>query len=106
MIRLTITPRSGEKVYSLLIKKEIELRKRNQGTLHAAGSKRKGREKWRHSSYNGWIQFQKCLGGVVVAEVKARNAKDEWQLLSSFIGFLDRHFRDELASITLTYDLE
>lgn len=42
----------------------------------------------------------------MVAEVKARNAKDEWQLLSSFIGFLDRHFREELASITLTYDTE
>ncbi|HWA27560.1 MAG TPA: hypothetical protein VG734_18030 [Lacunisphaera sp.] len=106
MIRLTITPRSEENVYSLLTKKEIELRRKNQGTLHPSGPKQKKRAKWAHKSYNGWIRFQQCLGGVVVAEVKSRNPTEEWQLLSSFIGFLDRHFRDELASITLTYDLE
>ena len=106
MIRLTITPRSNEKVFSLLIRKEIDLRKKNQGTLHTSGTRRRDRAKWTHTTYKGWIRIQKCLGGVVVAEVKSRDAKEEWQLLTSFIGFLDRHFRAELASITLTYDLE
>jgi len=46
MIKVTVTARSGEDVYALLTKKEIELRKRNQGTLHRAGPKRKEREKW------------------------------------------------------------
>jgi len=104
MIRLTITPKTGESVYSLLIKKELALRRKNQGTLHASGPRRKKREKWSHTTYKGWIQFQDCLGGVVVAEVKSRDAESEWQLLSSFIGFLDRHFRAELLSITLMYD--
>jgi hypothetical protein len=46
------------------------------------------------------------LGGVTVAVIQSKNADSEWQLLTSFIGFLDRHFRDKLVSITLTYDEE
>jgi hypothetical protein len=106
MIKVTVTARSGEDVYALLTKKEIELRKRKQGTLHRAGPKRKEREKWVHSSYYGWIQFQRCLGGVTVALIQSKNPEVEWQLLTSFIGFLDRHFRDKLVSITLAYDEE
>jgi hypothetical protein len=106
MIKVTITPKSNEDVYGLLIQKERTLRFKNQGTLHRAGPKRKDREKWAHSSYYGWIQFQRCLGGVTVAVIQSKNADSEWQLLTSFIGFLDRHFRDKLVSITLTYDEE
>ena len=103
MIHITVTPRSGTNIYSLLKKKELALRKKNQGTLHTVGGRRKNRDKWKHKSYNGWILLQNCLGGVLVAEVKAIDASEEWQLLSSFIGFIDRHFRSELAGITLTY---
>jgi len=34
MIRVTVVPKSRENLYGLLVKKEIALRKRNQGTLH------------------------------------------------------------------------
>lgn len=104
MIKVTITPKSGEDVYALLTQKERDLRFKNQGTLHRAGPKRKDREKWVHNTYYGWIQFQRCLGGMTVAVIQSKNADAEWQLLTSFIGFLDRHFRDELVSITLGYD--
>ena len=104
MIKVTVTPKTGEDIYALLTSKERELRKRNQGTLHRGGAKRKDREKWVHSSYYGWIQFQRCLGGVTVALVQSKNADGEWQLLTSFIGFLDRHFRNKLVSISLNYD--
>lgn len=104
MIKITITPRAGENIYGLLVKKELSLRSKNQGTLHRAGGKKSGEDKWKHSSYPGWVRFQKCLGGVSVALVQARNPDEEWQLLQSFIGFLHRHFRDSISSITLTYE--
>jgi len=103
MITVTITPKNGENIYSLLKKKELALRRKNQGTLHASGPRRFGKEKWSHSSYKGWVQFQQCLGGVLVAQVQSRDPDAEWQLLTSFVGFLDRHFRKSISSITLNY---
>jgi hypothetical protein len=103
MITVTITPKNGENIYSLLKKKELALRRKNQGTLHASGPRRLGKEKWSHSSYKGWVQFQQCLGGVLVAQVQSRDPDAEWQLLTSFVGFLDRHFRKSISSITLNY---
>jgi hypothetical protein len=106
MITITITPRDRENLYGLLIKKEVGLRQSNKGTLHRASSKKKNQEKWVHSQFNGWINLQKCLGGVTVAIVQSKSADSEWQLLSSFVGFLNRHFREEIASINLSYGRE
>lgn len=105
MVRLTIAPRSEENLYGLLVQKELALRKKNQGTLHRYGSKKRNEEKWGHASKHGWIRFQGCLGKVVVATIQARDDAEEWQLLNSFIGFLDRHFRSSIASILISYDL-
>lgn len=106
MIRVTATPRTTEDLYGLLVSKEVELRQRNQGTLHRKGEKKRGNEKWTHASYPGWVRFQKCLGGMIVAQIRAKNPESEWQLLSSFIGFLDRHFRPELGTISISYEAE
>lgn len=103
MITVTITPQNTENIYSLLKKKELALRRKNQGTLHASGTRRVGKEKWSHSTYKGWVQFQQCLGGVLVAQVQSRDSDSEWQLLTSFVGFLDRHFRKSISSISLNY---
>jgi hypothetical protein len=103
MIIVTITPKEGENIYSLLIQKELALRQQNKGTLHRAGGKKKDEDKWVHNTYKGWIRFQKTLGGVTVALVQSKDPESEWQLLSSFIGFLDRHFRDSISNISLTY---
>jgi hypothetical protein len=104
MITVTITPRDRGNLYGLLIKKEVALRNSNQGTLHRASLKKKNQEKWMHRKYKGWINLQKCLGGVTVAIVQSKVPDAEFQILSSFVGFLDRHFRDEIASINLSYD--
>ena len=106
MVRLTISPRSDENLYGLLVQKELALRKKNQGTLHRYGPKKKDQEKWGHTSKNGWIRFQRCLGQVVVATIQARDEAEEWQLLNSFTGFLDRHFRASIASILINYDAQ
>jgi hypothetical protein len=104
MITITVNPLGRQNIYSLMVQKEIELRKRNTGTLHRLGSKKKSEDKWVHSSYQGWIRFEKCLGGVVVAQVQAKDGSAEWQLLTSFLGFLDRHFRENISNINLNYE--
>ncbi|MBL0156951.1 MAG: hypothetical protein IPP47_07580 [Bryobacterales bacterium] len=104
MVRLTISPRNDANLYGLLVQKELALRKKNQGTLHRNGPKKKDAEKWVHNSKNGWIRFQRCLGQVVVATIQAKDEAEEWQLLNSFTGFLDRHFRASIASILISYD--
>jgi hypothetical protein len=48
MVRLTISPRSEENLYGLLVQKELALRKKNQGRLHGYGPKKKDEEKWAH----------------------------------------------------------
>jgi hypothetical protein len=106
MITVTVTPQNRENLYGLLIKKEVSLRRSNKGTLHRAASKKKNQAKWVHREYKGWINLQKCLGGVTVAIVQSKSRGSEWQLLSSFVGFLDRHFRDSIASINLSYGRE
>lgn len=106
MIRVTLVPRKGENLYGMMVKKELDLRNKNQGTLHRVGLKKRGEDKWKHTKYNGRIQFQKCLGNIVIATVHARSGDDEWQILTSFLGFMDRHFRPVIDSMTLSYGLD
>jgi hypothetical protein len=39
------------------------------------------------------------MRGVVVVEIETRDEPNDWQILSAFIGFLDRYFRNEISSI-------
>ncbi len=103
MVRLTVTPRKSENLYGLLVKKEVELRRKKKGTLHRWAAKQREEARWVHTSYPGWIRFHRCLGGVLVAQVNSKKPDDEWQLLSSFVGFLHRHFKESIASINLSY---
>lgn len=106
MIRVIVTPRQATNLYGMLVRKEVQLAKARKGTLFRSGKKVKNFEKWAHVKYPGWIWFQKCLGGVVVAEIQSRVEGAESQLRDSFVGFIDRHFGEHLASITIEYDLE
>jgi len=106
MIIVTVTPREEPNLFGLLQKKELALRREDKGTLHRAGKRKSGGEKWTHARYNGSIRFQKCLGGVVVAQILSKSENDEWQLLQSFIGFLYRHFRTVISNISLSYNGE
>lgn len=102
MITVTITPNhEQDDVYALLIEKERALRREGQGTLHRRGARKRGQEKWTHVRYKGAVKLQKCLGGVVVAEVSSASFNDEWQLLSSFVGFVVRHLRASICTVSL-----
>lgn len=101
MITVTVTPRNGESVYQLLSKKEPSLK-----TFFRRGKKKPGEVKWVHSTYNGWIRLQRCLGGIAVATVQSKKQETEWQILSAFIGVLGRHFKNEVSSINLSLGVD
>ncbi len=101
MIRITIIPEGDEKLYGLMIKKELDLRKRKLGTLHRKGKKKKDQDKWFHTKKEGWINFESTLGGVVVATIQSKNTDKEWDLLTAFVGFIYRHFNKQVRTITL-----
>lgn len=98
-----MVPANGANLYGNMIAKEIELARRNTGTLHRSGPKLRDRSRWAHSSYPGWINLARSIGGVICVEVKSKKADAEWQLLQSFLGFLDRHFSNDIQSINIQY---
>ena len=104
MIRLTVIPRLRENLLRLLVAKELRAASQRPGTLHRSGPKKPGHEKWTHTTYPGWINLQRSVDGTLAATVHSRAADDEWKLLTSLIGFLDRHFRSAIASVTINYD--
>lgn len=105
MIRVTVTPKGDYDVFSLLTRKELDLKRKKQGTLHRHGRRKAGRVKWIHASYPGWIQLHRSIGGIAVALVQSKTQDGGNLLLSSFIGFLDRHFSTYLATINISYDV-
>ena len=106
MTIITVTPVGAEDMYTLLVEKERELRRAGRGTLHRQGPRKRGQEKWRHTAFKGWLKLQRSLGGVVVVEVRGRSDRDEWQLVTSLTGFLQRHFGEEIGSVHLTFATE
>lgn len=105
MRRIQIVPRPGFNLYGEMIAKEISLAQNNQGTLHRSGPKKKDRAKWTHKSYRGWINLQRGLGDLVIVEIMSTAKKDsEWQLLRSFLGFVDRHFSEKVQAVSIQYE--
>jgi hypothetical protein len=101
MIRVTITPIDEMNFYGELVKKEKSLQ-----TLYRSGPRKAGAAKWKHVKFQGWLTIQKSVGGITVACVQAKNPDEEWKILTSFIGVLDRNFRDVISNINIGYSHE
>ena len=79
---------------------ETERRLRNRGTTLIR--QKKGRLV--HAKYPGWITWQVTKPGILVAEVRSKKgAASEWQLLQSFVGYLDRHLGEYIDSVSILY---
>jgi len=94
-----IVPVSNDKPTLKTLLKQTEIRLRGKGTALI----RKKEGKWMHVKYPGWINWDIAKGGIIVAEVKSLKEKREWQLLNSFIGYVDRHLGEYIQSITIHY---
>jgi hypothetical protein len=93
----------GLALYATLVKKEAELRKKNRGTFYRTAGKKRNSSKWRHRAYPGWLNLERGLSEVVLAEIHAPAPEQQWQLLSAFLGFIDRHFGKRILAITIHY---
>jgi len=101
---LQIVPVNGFRLFGQMVKKEIDLSKRGVGTFYRSAGKERDRAKWSHSKYNGWIKLQRSDGEVVTAEIRSLSKSgDEWQLLHAFIGWLDRHFGEDIEALHVHY---
>jgi hypothetical protein len=96
---LQVVPVANSRVRlkALLKNKERELR----GTTTAFSRRSEG--KWVHVKHPGWILWDEAKGGILIAEIHPKKGESDWQLLQSFIGYLDRHLRENIDSISIFY---
>jgi hypothetical protein len=99
---LQIVPREGERLYGAMIKKQADIRKSGRGTFSRAGAARRRAAKWTHVRYKGSIKLEPGLAEAVEVAIRSPE-RDEARLLSSFLGWLDRHFGEQLSSVNIQY---
>jgi len=103
MKTLEIVPRARTRLYGAMIKKQAEISKRGRGTFSRAGARKRGAARWTHVRYKGSINLEPGTAEAVKVAIKSPERGDEARLLSSFLGWLDRHFGDRLVSVNIQY---
>jgi hypothetical protein len=103
MKMLQIEPRGGRSLYGAMIRKRAEIRRVGRGTFSRAGARRRGGARWTHVLYKGSVALEPGAAEAVNVEIKSPERGDEARLLSSFLGWLDRHFGDELSLVNIQY---
>jgi hypothetical protein len=103
MKTLQIEPRSGDSLYGAMVRKQAEIRKAGRGTFSRAGAKRSDAARWTHVRYKGSIDLRRGEADAVSAKIKSADRGDEARLLSSFLGWLDRHFGKQISSVNIRY---
>jgi hypothetical protein len=98
-----IVPRHRAHLYDTLVEKEAAIRRAGRGTYTRIGRKVRGSTRWKHKMYKGSVQLSHNQSEVVTAKVRANSAEDERKLLSSFLGFVDRHSGDHVDTINIQY---
>ena len=98
-----ITPRPRARLFGTLIDKEAAIRKNGRGTYERVGRKSARAARWRHIKYGGSVQLQREESENITAKIRAAAPETERQLLASFLGFVDRHSQDKVATITIHY---
>ena len=98
-----ITPRKKSSLYGGLIKREADIRKRGRGTFARKGPMRAARATWNHKRFKGSVSLTREDEELVRAKVSSRTPEDEGGLLKAFLGFVDRHFGNQVATITIHY---
>jgi hypothetical protein len=98
-----ITPRRKSALYSGLVKREADIRKKGRGTFARKGPMRAGTATWNHKRFKGAVRLTREDAELVRAKVSSRTPEDEGGLLKAFLGFVDRHFGNQVATITIHY---
>jgi len=100
---LEIIPRRGMRLYGAMIKKQAEIRRSGRGTFSRAGARKRNAARWTHIRYKGSVNLEPGPSEAVEVAITSPERGDEARLLSSFLGWLDRHFGDRLSSVSIEY---
>lgn len=97
MKSIQIIPKGLFNLYGAMRKKELQLRRKGKGLFRRVGT-----GKWHHKNYWGWVRFEESLGNILNVEVSTKTDQ-VWQLLTAFIGFVERHFGDRILAVNIQY---
>jgi hypothetical protein len=100
---LRITSRDDTHLYGAMIRKQAEIRRTGRGTFLRARARKRNATKWTHVRYKGSVQLEPGPSKAVEAVIRSSDRGDEARLLSSFLGWLDRHFGERLSTIGIEY---
>lgn len=96
---VSVIPIENDKPTLATLLLETERRLRRRGTTLS----RHGHRRLVHAKYPGWITWDLTKGGILVAEIRSKRIESEWQLLQSFVGYLDRHLGEYIDTISIRY---
>jgi hypothetical protein len=96
-----IVPRGKVRLFGAIVRKEADIRKNARGTFYRAGRKTQHAAKWNHKRYHGSVSLRHGNDETVTAQV--RSPDQEWQMLSAFLGWLNRHFGDQVTAVNIQY---
>jgi len=100
---LQVISRDGARLYGAMIRKQAEIRRNGRGTFLRARARKHNAARWTHVRYKGSINFEPSASEAVEVAIQSPDRGDEARLLSSFLGWLDRHFGKQLSSIKIEY---
>ena len=100
---LQVISRDGGHLYGAMIRKQAEIRRNGRGTFLRAKARKRNATRWTHVRYKGSIKFEPGSSEAVEIIIQSPDRGDEARLLSSLLGWLDRHFGKQLLSIRIEY---
>src|SRR5262249_58710591 len=74
-----------------------------RGTFSRASAGKRNAARWTHVRYKGSINLEPGPSQAVEAVIRSPDRGDEARLLSSFLGWLDRHFGEHLSAVNIRY---
>jgi len=99
-----VTPRKKSALYAGLVKREAAIRRNGRGTFSRRGPARASTAVWNHKRFKGSVNLRREAAELVSAKIRSPTPEDEGKLLKAFLGFVDRHFGDQVATITIHYN--
>jgi hypothetical protein len=100
---LQVLSRDGSRLYGAMIRKQAEIHRNGRGTFMRAKARKRDAARWTHVRYKGSINFEPGPSEAVEITIQSTDRGDEARLLSSLLGWLDRHFGKQLSSIKIEY---
>jgi len=100
---LQVVPDHGTRLYGAMIRKQAEIHRKGRGTFSRVRARKRNSARWTHVRYKGSISFEPGPLEAVEVTIQSPERGDEARLMSSFLGWLDRHFGEQLLSISIKY---